>query len=107
MVLHLLLVQHVACEHGELVEVARPRAAAAVTRDSSPLPDRLDAADVGGSDHAHCDVLALRHRPGDVAPTVGAPSLLTIAPRVSLTGCGESRPVPLLSLAPKSSPPSA
>jgi hypothetical protein len=107
MLLHLLLVRHVTCEHGELVELAPPQADPAVTRESGPLPDRLDAADAGGSDHAHCDILAVRHRPGDVAPGVGAPSLLCVAPRASLSGRGESRPVPLLALAPKSSPPAA
>ena len=112
MLLHLLLVQHATCEHGELVELVRPREgpaapARAVTRDNGPAPDRLDAAEAGGSDHAHCDVLALRHRPGDLAPAVGAPSLLSIEPGASLCARGETRPVPLLSLAPKSSPPAA
>lgn len=114
MLLHLLLVRHVACEHGELVELvelARSAAAPAspeaeVIRESD-APARLEATEAGGSDHAHCDVLAVRHRPGDVTPAFGAASLLSIALPARLCPPGETRPVPLLALAPKSSPPRA
>jgi hypothetical protein len=104
LLLHLLLVRHVACEHGELVEQAAP--AHAIARESGPAHDRVDAA-APGSGHEHCDVLAVRHCPGDVAAPIVAPSLLCIEPPASLCARGETRPVALLSLAPKSSPPAA
>ena len=120
MLLHLLLVQHATCEHGELVEVsttaaprrpvvAAPSAASeqAVARAGGPLRERLDAADGNGSGHDHCDVLGVRHRPTELVPTVVAPSLLSLELSPSLSARLEARPVALLALAPKSSPPVA
>jgi hypothetical protein len=112
MLMHLLLVRHATCEHGELVEAeaapAAPRSAVAPDApDARTAHPRADAADGRRAGHEHCDLCAMRGLPPDVAPFVGAASLLCVEPDASLGERGESRPVALLFLAPKSSPPSA
>lgn len=108
---HLLLVAHTTCEHGELVEVHRQRIstphAQGAARDKGPAaaPGHADHAD--SADHDHCDTLALRHLPAEIEPAFVAPSLLTLDPALTLVERSEARPVPLLALAPKGSPPSA
>jgi hypothetical protein len=105
LLLHLLLVPHRTCEHGELVELARariPAPAAQVPRSDHPQVD-LDRAGCGS--HEHCDALALRHRLPEVEPSVGPATLLRIDPIATAGARAERRPVALLSLAPKSSPP--
>ncbi len=108
--LHVALVPHRTCEHGQLVELVE------VDRDA-------ESVDVEGGDarreegrslragaeeeHSHCAVQALLHRPAAVAALPGEPACLSFAPVPSCEGAREARPVPLLSLAPKSSPPSA
>jgi hypothetical protein len=103
---HLLVVPHATCEHGELVEAgptpASPHADATNARPSAEHP-RIDRGREGG--HEHCDALAVRHRLPDVGVFVAPATLLP----VTLIDAGgerlEARPVPILSLAPKSSPP--
>ncbi len=123
MLLHLLLVQHATCEHGELVEVSTTGASTrhvvsassapsspseqAGAHAAGPLRERLDAADGKGAGHDHCDVLGVRHRPTELVQTVVAPSLLSLELSPSLSARLEARPVALLALAPKSSPPAA
>lgn len=102
--LHLLIVPHVACEHGELVEVhSTPSRPVAVPRDAHDV--RLDPADASGFDHHHCDVLAVRCGPVAAPPFIAPPCLLFIEIAASLSERAEARPVPLLALAPKVSPP--
>jgi hypothetical protein len=108
-VLHLLLVQHATCEHGELVEVVghpgeRPRALPDDHRSEGP---QIAVSHADGSGHDHCDALAVRHQLPEVGISVAGPLLLSIAAAPACSERGETRPVPLLSLAPKSSPPSA
>jgi hypothetical protein len=103
--LHLLLVPHITCEHGELVEVAAlaPGSRAAELREPPSAQPQIKAG--GQSGHEHCDALAMRHRVPDVAPAIACASLQWIEPIVA---CGEragTRAVPILSLAPKGSPP--
>jgi hypothetical protein len=100
--LHLLLVPHATCEHGELVEVAPQRRVAEARETPSSQPE-LKAGRSGG--HEHCDALAVRHRVSEVAPAIAGPSLLWIEPIASPGERPEMRAVPLLSLAPKGSPP--
>lgn len=105
---HLLLVAHATCEHGELVEVASVAGESPEpTADQDSDRDRAGAAHGDDAGHDHCDALALRHLPSAIGPAIGAVSLLTIEPFAPLTRHDEQRPVPLLSLAPKSSPPAA
>jgi hypothetical protein len=118
MLLHLLLVPHTTCEHGELVEGVRKTA---VTMGETPKPparpaaeskSRTDQAQIerahgDGTGHDHCDALAVRHRVPEVGASVAAASLVWIVPVESGAARAEVRPVPLLSLAPKGSPPAA
>jgi hypothetical protein len=104
MALHLLLVPHATCEHGELVEGAKPAASWV------PAAPRSDQAEIGrahgdGSGHEHCDALAVRHRVPEIGVSVATASLLEIVPVEIGRDLTETRPIPLLSLAPKSSPP--
>jgi hypothetical protein len=105
MLLHLLLVPHTTCEHGELIEghSASPQTTPAVAAGQGA--PQIDAASAGDDGHEHCDATALRHRPTELGLFIAEASLIDIAPAVSLDERGEARPVPLLSLAPKSSPP--
>jgi len=112
-VLHLLLVPHTTCEHGELVEVVEHRPGARGAPEAAPRPDstsgRPQIAVSRGHDggHDHCDALAVRHQIPDVGVAVRAASLLSIEPTAERGERGETRPVALLALAPKSSPPAA
>lgn len=109
---HLLLVAHATCEHGELVELAAAQTPLALDApldapDDDSDQDRADASHDEGAGHDHCDALALRHLPSAIGPALGAVSLLTIEPLTAIAPHDERRPVPLLSLAPKASPPAA
>jgi hypothetical protein len=114
--LHLLLVPHATCEHGELIE----RAAARPTPPEVRLPKRsaelrwpeapsgeqqVERAHGDRDGHEHCEALAVRHTLPALPMAIASASLVWIAP-IDATGEGcETRPVPLLALAPKSSPP--
>ena len=111
--LHLALVRHVTCEHGDLVEVgSRDAAPPRASREISSIDegDRSPGAEPGdGSDgeHDHCDALGVRHRPTELSVHVPEAIVVDIdAPRALSPG-DEERPVSILALAPKSSPPSA
>jgi len=104
-VVHLLLVRHVTCvEHGELIDADGK----APARRAASEPG-LEVADGGAPahDHDHCVVLA--HPPSsDTAPSVevaaaDAPVATSLA--APAHALGHPHPVPLLHLAPKSSPP--
>jgi hypothetical protein len=101
--LHLLLVPHTTCEHGELVEVARRPEVPEAREARSTQPEI--AVGHGAASHEHCDALALRHRVPDVAPAVAGASLAWIEPIARDGERAETRAVPILSLAPKGSPP--
>jgi hypothetical protein len=110
MLLHLLLVRHTTCEHGELIEVSRSNGGnggvAVTPRDPSDQPQvRVSQSNGGG--HDHCDAMALRHRVAEVGPAVASASLSWIEPVTVGGERSEMRAVPLLSLAPKSSPPAS
>jgi hypothetical protein len=105
MLLHLWMVPHATCEHGELIELhAAPRAA---PPEDAAKQASVKAALPGDGEHEHCEKNARLHRLQGVGPAVGEASLLCIEPRTTLGERGETRPVELLSLAPKSSPPAA
>lgn len=102
--IHLLVVPHATCEHGELVELhAAPRAAPPEDRASSP---HVVAAAPGDTEHEHCDERACLLRIEAIGPAVGEAELLYVKPASTLGERSETRPVKPLSLAPKSSPPS-
>jgi hypothetical protein len=99
MLLHLLLVQHATCEHGELVDVSRQRG------EHEPLAREQRADSKTGSGHKHCDALAVRHQIPEVGSAVAGASLVWIEPVAEGGERAEWRVVPILSLAPKGSPP--
>jgi hypothetical protein len=104
--LHLLLVPHATCEHGELIEAAAARPSLPEAHSEAQSGEQQFERAHGDRDgHEHCEALAVRHTlPAFPAPIASA-SLVWIAP-IDATGEGcETRPVPLLALAPKSSPP--
>ncbi|MGK3985610.1 hypothetical protein WME99_21365 [Sorangium sp. So ce136] len=124
---HALLVRHARCEHGELVHVgalvgaahaghtahAAALAAAAappLADDEAPGPagDRLAAQDARRHvDDDHCDAFALRGQLGAPLHRVAEATLLEVLCLDALRPSPEVRPIPLLILAPKSSPPAA
>jgi hypothetical protein len=104
---HLAFTEHALCEeHGEWVEL---RSAAHESAASQPAGDVAHAGDVVGHEHEHC-VFALHQRQHSVV-SVAAPlhsavvlgaNLGRAPPRVVVASS-----IPLLHLAPKSSPPIA
>jgi hypothetical protein len=103
------LVQHALCEHGEVVHAAHAPEAGAEDAPQG-ADERSQAADErsqGADDpaHDHCFASALHHRTGDIGPSVAEPSLIAIALSPGVASQPETRPIDLLSLAPKGSPP--
>src|SRR5262249_53880754 len=70
-------------------------------------PEVEQAAHPESNGHDHCDVLAVRHHLPDVGAPVAEASLVCITPASDGGEGVEARPVPLLCLAPKGSPPVA
>lgn len=105
MLAHMLLVRHVTCEHGELVDRGSHAQSHDTSAEEGASGDRATKGSGEESSHDHCDALALRHRPTAMGIVVGPATLLEVE-RPAMVGEGaEQRPVPLLSLAPKGSPP--
>jgi hypothetical protein len=107
---HLLLIPHRTCEHGELTHVHRgdaPSLARASHAGTLELKEeRLDRLPTQArGEHDHCDVNALRHRESQVGPWVGEANLLLRIDVPALSSMPERRPIALLCVAPKSSPP--
>jgi len=91
--LHLLLVAHATCEHGELVELGElvdvkeraelgqrapaPAVQLAPEREAeqvrASVAHSAHSAHTDGSGHDHCDALALRHLPAAFSPSFAAP----------------------------------
>ncbi len=107
---HYLLVPHVVCEHGELVEVTHPAARTSAAVQHSQVPTASpDGGELFGFDHHHCTmaatgrVLAALHGPAAcLFVRVSVPRALPAVLRSSR----DSGPS-LLALAPKTSPPLA
>jgi hypothetical protein len=102
---HFLLVPHAVCAHGELthadpVSSADPAPAASGER-ADPAPAEALA------DHDHCDASALHHRPLEIRASLAPPGLLVLPAPREPASVAERRPVALLLLAPKGSPPAA
>ncbi|WP_437324915.1 hypothetical protein [Sorangium sp. So ce381] len=116
---HALLVRHVRCEHGELVHAATVAVAAATLHAERRPPGDQPGARPGGGDDLcdalaprhegdeHCDAFALRGQLGAPVHRVAEATLLEVVRLASLRPSPEVRPIPLLILAPKSSPPAA
>ncbi|WP_438015692.1 hypothetical protein WMF18_33180 [Sorangium sp. So ce315] len=124
---HALLVRHARCEHGELVHVgaligavhaghgagaALPAAAGGPQQAEGgalgPGDPRIAARDaLPHLDGDHCDAFALRGQLAAPVHRVGEATLLEVLRLAALRPSPEVRPIPLLTLAPKSSPPAA
>ncbi|XXX74836.1 hypothetical protein WMF30_45005 [Sorangium sp. So ce134] len=123
---HALFVRHARCEHGELVHVGalvhagHASAARGALPDVSAAPQQAEGRARGSEDRIaaaqgaprhldddHCDAFALRGQLGAPAHRVGEATLLEVLCLASLRPSPEVRPIPLLILAPKSSPPAA
>jgi hypothetical protein len=106
--LHLLVVRHTTCEHGELVDAPEARDSRADTstaRQRDGAAHLSSAQDERSGGHHHCDALAVRHRLPEAGPAVASATLSWVE-LVQMDGeRAERRSVPLLSLAPKGSPP--
>lgn len=102
---HMLFVQHVVCEHGQLVDANASEAHAAVHALAQAPRADLEQGSPADCAHDHCDALAIHHRVGVElpGPVLGpAPSFIEIAfaaPSEPAFG-----PSPL-DYAPKNSPP--
>src|SRR5262245_36335720 len=103
---HLVLVSHAICEHGALphAEIAPRADARAADADGKPSAVPGGAA----AEHDHCDPFALKPATVSVEPACAVPELLDFAlldeaPPASFA----FRPIGILALAPKSSPPLA
>lgn len=105
--LHLALVSHATCQHGELTHVhgSVRSSEPAATRLTPTHEDRAESARLDAAEHDHCGVIAVQHGRSDATPTVAVALMAPPVPVVSLSGRSESRPVAVLGLAPKSSPP--
>jgi hypothetical protein len=104
LLLHLFLVPHAMCEHGDLVEGASTRLDRARFDRCCERP-QVDRGDVGEPRHDHCGALALKHHLALLDAPVAAALLVWTQPVETIRNGRETRPVPLLSLAPKGSPP--
>ncbi|CAN97233.1 hypothetical protein predicted by Glimmer/Critica [Sorangium cellulosum So ce56] len=113
---HALLVPHARCEHGDLVHVAAAAAlheaerrtpGAEVAERRTPGAEVAERAAGGHLDDDHCDLFTLRGQLGAPVHPVAEATLLEVLCPASLRSSSEVRPIPLLILAPKSSPPAA
>lgn len=105
---HLVLVEHARCVHGELVhehDSHGDQAAGAQENGVGVAATRGDNTGPSHDDEDHCDALAVTHRIPDAPAPVGAATLLTILPVAEIGAALEIRPIGLLDVAPKSSPP--
>lgn len=100
----LLLFQHSACSHGELVH-GQLHGSSADTAASSEEAQRLLAAPSGHDDHDHCEAMAIRHRIATLTVHVPEATLLAGTDSPVLASGSPQRPIALLAVAPKASPP--
>jgi hypothetical protein len=100
---HLLFVTHVICEHGALLHTEE-----ALAHVDEPAPADVDSAAPGlGEHHQHCDAFAVETTAVAVEPAFSAPAPLSflLASEAPASPFAH-RPIGLLALAPKASPPS-
>lgn len=104
---HLILVQHARCVHGEMVHEHDDHGDRAVGAQENGVSATAAPGDNTGPSHDedHCDALAVTHRIPDAPAPVGAATLLTILSIAEIGAACEIRPIGLLDVAPKGSPP--
>ncbi|HRI64781.1 MAG TPA: hypothetical protein PK156_11085 [Polyangium sp.] len=101
---HMLLVQHVVCAHGHLVDEPKTTSTHPKVRDvdSSDHAEDYDAENV--DEHEHCDVMSVHHRGDGFSIIPWATTLCWIEP-VGINAARQTNPIEVLVLAPKNSPP--
>lgn len=101
---HLVAVDHVRCEHGELVDVGRHSSATASHHDSG---EAFHAAASEAREHEHCLLSPMRRDRAAIAQRAAHSIAFASDGRSPLatTGTDAGAPIPLILLAPKSSPP--
>jgi len=111
---HLAFVAHVPCaEHGELVEAGAPTSALPLQRaadDGAAVAAEPSPADLPAHSHDHCAVTALRRTPVCPLKSYGHIDLSGDpgrGVRVSRESRAARAVIPLLAVAPKSSPPAS
>lgn len=103
---HMLLVQHVICEHGHLVD-ERKTAAQHDEVQSAKLRFQAEDQDADkDDDHEHCDVMSVLYAGDDVSNTPYVTTLVWIEP-LGLREARQTPPIDVIWLAPKASPPLA
>lgn len=106
-----LLVPHAVCEHGELTHPSALHPESSADKTEGPEAEgRSDFASEpreAAGEHDHCDASTLDHRMGDVGPSLAEPRLLELDLPAHEVRRLEARPIGLLFLAPKGSPPRA
>jgi len=101
---HMLLVQHVICEHGHLVDEHKTATTDKKHRASVPT-DRVEDQDTGNLDeHDHCDVMSVLHR-SDGVSIISSVMMLSWLDPIGIQEARETLPIDVIALAPKSSPP--
>lgn len=101
---HMLLVQHVVCEHGHLVDERQTKTLQLDVRNDELRIQAGDHDGDKGDEHDHCDVMSILYRSDDVSIT---PSLTTLSwlERIGLQAAPPTFPIDIITLAPKASPP--
>ena len=103
-----VLVDHTICEHGELIHralVARAHSEAKPQATGRGAADDGEDRRAGGSDHDHCDALAVRHVSQEMPALIQPASLLLEIAYEDVADAEPERPVAVLVEAPKTSPP--
>jgi len=102
---HLVAVDHVRCEHGELVDVGHHAPTVAPHRDADKSFHASTAADT--REHEHCLLSPMRRDRATVAPGASQSSIVACHRHSVIAALGRTvpAPIPLILLAPKSSPP--
>lgn len=107
---HMLLVQHAICEHGHLVDAQdaqdehRKESKLRKVRSAEPIAQDEDREANNADEHDHCDVLSVWHHNEDVA-VVAPTKTLSWIETLGLQEASSSRPIDIIALAPKGSPP--
>ncbi len=101
----LLLFQHYACEHGELAHAHTSAAAPSADAPPSPGEEPPAVAARGEGEHEHCDAMAIRQSAFALALHVPEATILGCIDAPALATGSSPRPIALLAVAPKASPP--
>ena len=107
-VAHFLLVSHTICaEHGELLELGRPQAAAHERESTEKERARAGSSETIGA-HEHCQMLARNQREQSILPAPALniePAGVSTPTAIFCAETGVSTTLPPLAVAPKTSPP--